>query len=182
MNTSLEVANYTHPFLADSQPHWYAVQTRSRHERIVCQHLTMRGFSLYLPTIVETHVWSDRRKKVEVPLFTGYVFVRLVAHNEWRVQVLRTPGVVRFVGCAPEGSAIPDEQIASVRTVVERNMACVSHPFLKVGQRVRVCGGALEGVEGIFVKHNGSDTLVISVDAIQRSLSVSIQGYDVEAF
>ena len=176
----LETANYTHSFLADSQPNWYAVQTRSRHERIVCQHLMMRGFSLYLPTIVETHVWSDRRKKVEVPLFPGYVFVRLIAHNEWRVQVLRTPGVVRFVGCAPEGSAIPEEQIASVRTVVERNMDCVSHPFLKVGQRVRVCGGALEGVEGIFVKHNGSDTLVISVDAIQRSLSVSIQGYDLE--
>jgi transcription elongation factor/antiterminator RfaH len=176
----LETENCTHPFPADSLPSWYAVQTRSRHERIACQHLMMRGFSLYLPTIVETHVWSDRRKKVEVPLFPGYVFVRLIAHNEWRVQVLRTPGVVRFVGGAPEGSPIPEEQIASVRAVVERKMAYVSHPFLKVGQRVRVCGGALEGVEGIFVKHNGSDTLVISVDAIQRSLSVSIQGYDLE--
>jgi transcriptional antiterminator NusG len=176
----LETENCTHSFLPDSPPSWYAVQTRSRHERIVYQHLLMRGCSLYLPTVTETHVWSDRRKKVEVPLFPGYVFVRIIAHNEWRVKVLRTPGVVRFVGCTAEGTPIPEDQLASVRTIVERNMPWASHPFLKVGQRVRVRGGALDGVEGIFLRRNSDDVLIISVDVIQRSMAVSIRGYDIE--
>ncbi len=180
MNTWVGTENFTHSFPEGSQPTWYAIQTRSRHEKLVNHHLQMRGMSSYLPTITKTHLWSDRRKKVELPLFPGYLFIQLIPCNEWRVKVLRTPGVVRFVGCAPEGSAIPEEQIASVRTIVDRNMTCVSHPFLEVGQRVRVRGGALDGVEGIFLRRNSDHVLVISVGAIQRSLAVSIQGYDIE--
>jgi transcription antitermination factor NusG len=141
----------------------------------------MRGIVQYVPTITETHTWSDRRKKVELPLFPGYVFVQIVASNELRVQVLRIPGVVRLVGSEPGGTSIPDDQIQSVRTLVDRNLPWTSYPFLKEGQRVRVRGGALDGIEGIFVKRSGVDTLVISVDAIQRSLFVSVQGYSLEA-
>jgi transcription antitermination factor NusG len=159
---------------------WYAAQTLSRHERLVAHHLGMRGIVQYAPTISETHVWSDRRKRVQLPLFPGYVFVQITPSNERRVEVLRTPGVVRLVGSEPGGTPIPDEQIDSVRTLVDRSLAWKSHPFLKAGQRVRVRGGALDGIEGIFVKRNGFDTLVISVDAVQRSFSVSIQGYEVE--
>ena len=180
MNTAVGTESFTHSLPEGSQPTWYAIQTRSRHEKLVNHHLQMRGMSSYLPTITKTHLWSDRRKKVELPLFPGYLFIQLIPCNEWRVKVLRTPGVVRFVGCAPEGSAIPEEQIASVRTIVDQNMTCVSHPFLEVGQRVRVRGGALDGVEGIFLRRNSDDVLVISVGAIQRSLAVSIQGYDIE--
>lgn len=160
---------------------WYAAQTRSRHERLVAHHLGMRGIVQYVPTITETHTWSDRRKKVELPLFPGYVFVQIVASNELRVQVLRIPGVVRLVGSELGGTPIPDDQIQSVRTLVDRNLPWASYPFLKEGQRVRVRGGALDGIEGIFVKRSGVDTLVISVDAIQRSLSISVQGYSLEA-
>jgi transcription antitermination factor NusG len=159
---------------------WYAAQTRSRHERLVAYHLANRGIVQYLPTVTETHVWSDRRKKIEMPLFPGYVFVKITPTNENRVDVLRAPGVVRLVGSVPGGTPIPDEQIESIKTLVERNLPWTSHPFLKEGQRVRVRGGALNGVEGIFVKRSGLETLVISVDAIQRSLSVSIQGYELE--
>jgi transcription antitermination factor NusG len=159
---------------------WYAIQTRSRHEKLVAYHLQMRGMSQYLPTIIETHYWSDRRKRIELPLFPGYVFVQLSDSNEHRVQVLRTPGVLRFVGLAPGGTPIPDEQIDSVRTLVEQNVPWVSHPFLKSGQRVRVRGGALDQLEGVFLRRNGQDALIISIDAIQRSLAVSIQGYDLE--
>ena len=160
---------------------WYAVQTRSRHEKLAAYHLQMRGVAQYLPTVIETHRWSDRRKRVELPLFPGYVFVRCIDSNARRVVVLRTPGVVRFVGPSPSGTVIPDEQIESVRTLVERNLPWTSYPFLKAGQRVRVRGGALDGVEGVLVRRNGEDSLIISVDAIQRSLSVSIRGYNIEA-
>lgn len=177
---SLETVGFTTGLVGGFRESWYAVQTRSRHEKFAHQHLLLRGVSTYLPTVIETHAWSDRHQKVDVPLFPGYVFVRILAHNEWRATVLRTPGVVRFVGYTPEGSAIPEEQIASVRTIVEQNMGWSLHPFLKVGQRVRVRGGALDGMEGIFVRRNGDDTLIVSVDAIQRSMAVSIRGYEIE--
>jgi transcription antitermination factor NusG len=159
---------------------WYAVHTRSRHEKLVAHHLHMRGVCGYLPTRTEIHRWSDRQKKIEVPLFAGYIFVHLADCNERRVEVLRTPGVVGFVGTRPQGTPIPDEQIESVRILGTQNLALDPHPFIKEGQRVRVRGGALDGMEGIFVRRNGHDSLVISIDAIQRSLSVSIQGYDVQ--
>lgn len=159
---------------------WYAIQTRSRHEKAVSHHLQMRGVDQYLPTVVETHRWSDRRKKIELPLFPGYIFVHLFDSNECRVQVLRTPGVVGFVGAWPQGTPIPDAQIDAIRELIGQNLPWSPHPFLKEGQRIRVRGGSLDGVEGIFLRRNGQESLVISIDAIQRSLCVSIQGYAVQ--
>ncbi len=90
-------------------------------------------------------------------------------------------GVLRIVGGKGEGSAIPDEQIEAVRTITTQQLTWSEHPFLKIGQRVRIKSGALNGVEGILVARDGDRTLVVSVDAIQRSLSVRIEGYDVES-
>jgi transcription antitermination factor NusG len=117
---------------------------------------------------------------VELPLFSSYVFLQLVTSNEARAHVLHTEGVVRFVGQYAEGTPIPGEEIESVRTLLAQNVPWVSHPFLEVGQRVRIRGGALDGVEGVFLSRNGDDTLVVSVEAIQRSLAVRITGYDIE--
>lgn len=113
-----------------------------------------------------------------MPLFPGYVFVQIVARNERRVEVLRTPGIVRFVGSSPEGARIPEAQIEFVRKLINQNVPWASHPFMKTGQRVRIRGGALDQVEGIFLKRNGEGALIISIDVIQRSLAVSVQGYD----
>lgn len=166
--------------LALSHPQWYAIQTRARHEKVVTNQLQGRGITTFLPLVTELHRWSDRRKMVEVPLFSSYVFVQLVTTNEARARVLHTEGVLRLVGQNAEGTPIPDEQIESVRRVLAQNVPCVSHPFLKAGQRVRIRGGALNGVEGVFLSGNGDDTLVVSVEAIQRSLAVRIAGYDIE--
>ena len=86
-----------------------------------------------------------------------------------------------LVGGQGEGIAIPDEQINAVRSLVEGQLPWSSHPFLKIGQRVRIRSGALDGLEGVLVQRNGDRTLVISVDAIQRSLAVRVEGYEVEA-
>jgi len=159
---------------------WYAVQTRSRHEKFVAHQLQLLSISHFLPAIMQVHRWSDRRKRIEVPLFAGYVFVRVIPRNEERVRVLQINGVVRFVGNAPGGTPIPEEQIECVRLLIEHNIPWATHPFLKVGQRIRIRGGALDGLEGIFQSRNGEETLIVSIDAIQRSLSVSIRGYRVE--
>ena len=94
--------------------------------------------------------------------------------------MLRVDGVVSLVGAAGEGAAIPDDQVEAVRKFVDGQLPWSFHPFLKIGQRVRIRSGALDGLEGILVARNGDRTLVISVDAIQRSLAVRVEGYEVE--
>ena len=162
------------------QKHWYALRTRSRHEKVVAQRLCEDGLETYLPIVHEVHRWSDRKKKVEVPLFSCYLFVRCAWSSEDRTRVYRVESALGFVGVRGAGLPIPDEQIESVRTALAQPKPCRSLPFLKVGQRVRVCGGAMDGVEGVFLSENGDQSLVISIDAIQRSLAVRIDGYQVK--
>jgi transcription antitermination factor NusG len=179
------VQNYpTHPAIApwavQEDMHWYALHTHARHERVVEHRLLEQGMETFLPVVQEVHRWSDRKKKVEVPLFSCYVFVHCALTDEDRTRVHRVDSVLGFVGVRGQGMPIPDEQIASIRTVLEQATPWRSHPFLKAGQRVRVRGGALEGVEGVFLSENGDHSLIISIDAIQRSMAVRIDGYDIE--
>ena len=94
--------------------------------------------------------------------------------------MLRTDSVIALVGAQGVGTPIPSEQIGAVRILVEGKLPCCSHPFLKTGQRVRIRGGALEGLEGIFLSRHGERRLIISVDAMQRSLAIQVEGYEVE--
>ncbi|MFZ1006027.1 MAG: UpxY family transcription antiterminator [Candidatus Sulfotelmatobacter sp.] len=168
------------PQIGVETEHWYGLQTRPRHEKIVAQRLEERGVTTFLPLVTETHRWSDRKKSVQMPLFSCYVFARFMPNRAERLRVLRVDGVFNLVGSRGEGAPIPDEQICAVRNVVEGQLPWSTHPFLKIGQRVRIRSGALDGLEGILVSRNGDRTLVISVDAIQRSLSVRVEGYEVE--
>jgi len=164
-----------------NQAHWYAVRTRSRHEKLVAKQLENQGIESFLPVVTQTRNWSDRRKQVETPLFSGYAFLRMIHSSDDRVRVLRTQGVVNFVGVHGTGTPIPDHQIEDIKTLLTSRISYEERPFLRVGQRVRVRGGALDGVQGILVAENGDRSLVISVEPIQRSLCVRVAGYEVEA-
>ena len=162
-----------------NQAHWYAVQTRPRHEKKIVAELSEKGIDSYLPLLNQVHRWSDRRKLVQVPLFPGYVFVHAQLDSEVRVAVLRSWGALAFVGPQREPLPIPESEIEHIRTLLATKIPLTPYPFLKVGQHVRVRGGALDGLEGILVT-NGARRLVISVATIQRSLSITIEGYDIE--
>ncbi len=171
------------PVLPQTGPeteYWYGLQTRPRHEKIVAHRLAERGVTTFLPLVTEVHRWSDRKKSVELPLFSCYVFARFVPNRVERLRVLRVEGVFGLVGAQGEGTPIPDSEIEAVRSLVETELPWSSHPFLKIGQRVRIRSGALDGMEGILVSRNGDRTLIISVEAIQRSLAVRVEGYEVE--
>ncbi len=161
--------------------YWYAIHTRARHEKRIDVSLRQAGIDTFLPLMREVHHWSDRRKEVELPLFPCYLFVHLVPGAQTRLNVLKTPGVLDFVGGLGSGAVIPDHEIEQVRSVVVRQGSFFPSPFLKAGQRVRIRGGALDGVEGILSSHKGASTLVVSVQLIQRSVAVLIEGYDLEA-
>jgi transcription antitermination factor NusG len=89
-------------------------------------------------------------------------------------------GVVQFVGNQQGAVPIQDKEINYVRTVLEQRVSCSPYPFLQVGQRVRICGGAFDGIEGVLIGRDSASKLVISIELIQRSLAVSVYNLDVE--
>ncbi len=157
---------------------WYAVHTRPRHEKKVVSELERNGIVTFLPLSKQVRRWSDRRKRVAFPLFPGYVFVQIAAGPEIRISVLRPYGVLGFVG-PHHGTPIPSSQIEDIQTLVLNDIAITPAAYLRVGQRVRIRGGVLDGVEGILATA-GERRLVVSIETIQRSISVSLDGYEVE--
>lgn len=165
---------------AENELSWYAIQTRPRHEKKVDEDLRARGFWTFLPLIEQVHDWSDRRQKVQVPLFSRYLFIRSLYHPEVHHAVIRISGVAGFVGVHRQALPIPDSEIAAIQLLLSRKIPVEPHPFLKIGQRVRCLGGALDGLEGILVSKNKDYSVVVSVELLQRSLSVRIDGYNFE--
>lgn len=160
---------------------WFAVHTRSKCEKKVAAQLGEMQIDCFLPTVKEVRFWTDRRKIIDLPLFPGYVFVRIPAEDRARVPVLRTTGVVGFVGIQGQGIPIPDAEIENIQILLSSKVPFEPYPFLSVGQKVRIRGGYLDGVEGILAAKNSDRSVVISVDLIQRSLAVRVSGFDLES-
>ena len=172
---------YEHPPLVPEEPSsWFAVQTRSRHEKKVNSELREKGIHSFLPLHREKHRWSDRHRWVELPMFSRYLFVRVPLTPESRTRVLQTAGVVHFVGANGRGTPIPDEQIESLHAIVSHRIPTTLHEFLRVGERVRIRGGALEGIEGILSAIHNDRNLIVSVDLIEKSVAIRIDGFEVE--
>ena len=160
---------------------WYAIATRSRHEKVVASQLAQKRINTFLPLVKAVHRWTDRRKVVEEPLFGGYVFVRIPMSSQSRISVLRTLGVVQFIGIEGRPVPIPDKQIEDVQTLLSSDVAFGDFPFLRLGHQVRIRGGCLDGIEGILVAKNADRSVIVSVDLIQRSLEIHVSGFDLEA-
>jgi transcription antitermination factor NusG len=169
------------PSMTVTETSWFAIQTRPRHEKKVATGLQDKGIRAFLPLFSARRRWSDRHQVVHLPLFPGYVFVRVAEVQDSRIFVLRTNGVIGFVGIRGAGVPIPNEQIDAVRTILERGIAFTLCGFLNVGQRIRIRGGSLEGLQGILMAKNGDRSLIVSVEIIQRSLAIRVAGYQVEA-
>lgn len=163
----------------DATPQWYAVCTRSNHERRVAVQFAERGVENFLPQYESVRRWKDRKVHLKMPLFPGYVFVHLALHH--RLTVLQVPGVARLVGFAGRPSPVPEEEFAKIRGFLKQGLRAEPHPYLKAGRRVRVRSGPLEGMEGIVLRRKNGCRLVISLELIQRAMSVDVNSTDVEA-
>jgi len=159
---------------------WFAVQTRPRHEKKVSVELLEKGLLSFLPLQRQQRQWSDRQKWIELPLFSNYVFVRMGGDAEQRTRVLRTMGVVRFAGASGHGTPIPEVQIEDLRAIVKRRIPMAPHAFVNVGEKVRIRGGALNGIEGVLMAIKDNRRLVVSVDLIQKSVAIQLDGFEVE--
>lgn len=159
---------------------WYAVQTVARHEKRVATQFVEKQIVTFLPLVPQVRQWSDRQKKIDMPLFSCYTFVRIIPSAENCVNILRTPGVLGFVGNKGQGTPIRNEEIETLRTTMREKIPCLTHPFLKIGNRVRIVGGCLDGIEGILKRHGADQSLIVSVELLQRSVSIRVDGYRVE--
>jgi transcription antitermination factor NusG len=162
----------------DSQ--WFSVWTRSRQEKSSAAVLEAIGIPHFLPLKSEVRQWSDRRQTVIVPLFSGYLFVRINSASDRRLEVLKTPGIAGFVGNQTGPLPVPDQQIEDIRRILETRVECTVFPLLNEGDCVRVVRGPLAGVEGRLVRGNSSTRLSISIEMIHKSLLVNVSGHDIE--
>jgi len=157
---------------------WFALYTRPRHEKQVFEDLTGRGIEAFLPTYKVRRRWSDRYKIVEEPLFKNYLFVRMTIDNYQ--ETLRPYGAVSFVKFDESPAEIPSDEVENIRRLVSSELPYNPHPYLKVGRKVRVRSGPLEGCEGILTRKKGLARLVLSIHILQQSVVAEVDAECVE--
>lgn len=167
------------PFSASSADSWYALRTRSRHEKVVRVRLERHRILTLLPTMVTSRQWNDRLAPVELPLFPGYCFARFSLRD--RFTVMNIPGVVQVVGgSTPE--PVAERDIQAITTLLQYHHKDLNpHPYLTEGMRVRVKRGPLQGMNGIFLQQRNACRLVVGIQLIHQAVSVHLNRADVEA-
>jgi transcriptional antiterminator NusG len=171
---------FVHPAVAAGRGEWFALQTKPRHEKKVASDLEKQEIDVFLPIFKTVRQWSDRRQEVHLPLFPNYIFVRLGQNRNERTVVLRTQGVRWFVGMRGMGVAVPEDEIEAIQKILAEGVAFTDYPFLEIGQKVRIRGGSLDGVQGVLVAVNNDRSLIVSVKCIQRALAIRVDGYGIE--
>lgn len=156
---------------------WYAIRTRSRHEKVVNQQLVSRGVEAFLPLADRRRRWKDRWKMVSFPLFPGYCFARFSYQD--RLAVLTAVGVVQILGNNGHAIPVPDQEIEAVRHLVTSTLPFDPHPYLQEGMDVEVVRGALAGVRGVLLRKGTRARLVVAIHLIQQAASVELDAADV---
>jgi transcription antitermination factor NusG len=159
---------------------WYALYTRHQHENAVAKVLAYKGFEAFLPLCATAHRWKDRTKKLSLPLFPCYVFLKLKTALERRLDILTTPGLHSVVSNAGQPIAIPHAEIDAIRRAVESGSGIEPHPLLKCGDWVRVKRGPLTGIEGILVRKKNVYRLVLSVEILGKAAALEVDAFLVE--
>src|SRR6266702_2414115 len=160
------------------EPHWYAAYTCPNHEKRVAVELGARDVENFLPIYSSVRRWKDRRVRLELPLFPGYVFVRLALRD--RLRVVQIPSVARLVGFNGQPTALPDTEMEIMRSGLSQSLRAEPHPFLIAGRRVRITAGPFAGLEGVLKRKKSSLRVVVSLELIQRSVAVDVDAADVE--
>ena len=159
------------------EEHWYAAYTCANHEKRVAAQLDARAVEHFIPLYNSVRRWRDRRIHLALPLFPGYVFLRLALRD--KLRVLQIPSLVHLVGFNGQPAALSDEEMEALRQGLTEQLNAQPHPYLKVGRRVRVVSGPLTGLEGIIVRKKNHLRFIISLNLIMRSVSVELDDADI---
>ena len=165
--------------VSSAEMHWYAAYTCAQHEKSVARQLELRTIEHFLPLYEKVSRWKDRHVKLQLPLFSGYVFVRLALKD--KLQVLQVPGVAHLVGFGGHPTALREEEMQALQNAFNDHIHAEPCPYLHAGRRVNIKSGALRGLNGILLKKKSTFRFVISLELIQRSISVEVDAADIEA-
>jgi transcription antitermination factor NusG len=158
--------------------HWYAVHTRSRHEKAIAARLNLQATETFLPLHRSRNTWKNGvHADVDLPLFPCYLFARIGIHD--RLRLLQMQGVLGFAATSARPTAIPNEEIALLRTATEK-LKAEPHPYLNCGDHVRIVAGPLSGMEGVLTRRKHEYRVVLSIEAIMRSIAVEISEFEIE--
>jgi len=161
-----------------AETHWFAAYTVAHHEKRVARQLADRAIPHYLPLYQSVRQWKDRKMRLDLPLFPGYVFVQIALRD--RLKVIQLPSLVQLVGFGGQPAALPESDVAVIRVCLERIARIEPHPVISAGQRVRIVRGAFAGMEGIMTRIKGTSRLVLSVSLIMRAVAIEVDDIDVE--
>jgi transcription antitermination factor NusG len=160
---------------------WYALWVKSRSEFFTAQELSRKGIENYVPTITRIRQWADRRKKVDFPLFPGYVLVHVLPMAEVFLNVVKTHGSVNFVCLEPgRPTPVPPQEIESLKVLLQSGSRLDIYTALKEGTTVRVKRGALSGAIGILEKRKKEDIFIVNIEILGRSVGTRIHPDDIE--
>lgn len=165
---------------ADHCARWYAIHTRAKHEKRTAAELREKGIETFVPVSREIHRWSDRNRVLDIPVFPCYLFVSVVITPKVQATVLQHPSVLRWIGFHGRPAPIPEEEIRSIQTVLRSGVPVGTHAFVKLGERVRIRGGSLDGVEGVLIGNDDERKLVVSVEIVGQSVAISLKNYELE--
>jgi transcription antitermination factor NusG len=159
------------------EPHWYALKTRSRHEKRVCDQLVQRSIDTFLPLCESWRQWKDRKKKVELPLFPGYCFARFPLTE--RLRVLNVLGVAHLVSVNGRPEPIHENELEAIQRLVSTKLQYDPHPFLEEGMEVEVVRGPLTGVRGKLIRKDRVTRLMLAVTLVRQAAVLEIHPADV---
>ena len=166
------------PVAAGIALRWYAAYTSANHEKRIAEQLRISEMEHFLPLYRSERHWKDRTVSLELPLFPGYIFVRMALSD--RLRVLRVPGVARLIGFNGTPASLTDGEIESLKKGLGFGKHVEPHPFLCIGRRVRVKSGPLGGIEGILVRRKSRARFVIAAQLIQRAMSLEVEEASLE--
>ena len=161
-----------------AEQHWYAVRTCSNHEKRDACELGARDVEHFFPVYASVRRWKDRRVLLDLPLFPGYMFVRLALRD--RLSVVQIPSVVCLVAFGGTPAALPDEEMGILRAGLSERLRAEPHPFLTVGRRVRITRGPFAGLEGVLKRRKNNLRVIASLELIQRSVALDVSAADIE--
>ena len=156
---------------AQSKREWRIIYTRPKAEKKIFTTLLTKEIASFLPLHYEIRKWSDRKKKLEVPLFPNYIFVNVSPFEQY--EPLRINGVIRYVSFNGKPATVPGALITNLNKILQGNVQVSNEKFVE-GAQVKISNGPFAGAEGLLVRKNGTSRLVILINALQRSVSVDI--------
>ena len=172
------VAKVVEDAAGSAAANWYALYTCPRHEKFVAEQIKRRSVNCFLPVYRSVRRWKDRKKVLELALFPGYVFVQMELDK--KLRVLEVPGAVRLVTFNGQPATIAASEIEVLKNRLSGGHGVEPHPYMRVGHRVRVRSGAMEGLEGIILRRKDRCRVVFSIDLLKRSVAVEVDEADLE--